>query len=443
MKVMNRTALIPLLFVAFATSAPGVALAQALDPNVLRSSGTTVRVDTIVNVDTVIRTEIITRTDILSRQEIIVRKDSLAGSSSGVFPAERRSAVPPYAPVATSPVAPMPVVQKQPQTAVTQVSPVTVAPTDITVVDVDNGSLNTECPDYEAQIALIEEERAALGRERENLEAERAAFAASRAAWEREKSSIPVTLAGDEKFPAHVTFRGDTIPTILRTRNFGRYDRGLFNHLFIPKGIWQIGVTASYGEFSTENLEMLDLVSDVDFSGHIFAIRPYFSYFINNNMSVGMRLGYNSGKASINSFAVDIDEDMSFNLHDISYDSESYTAAVTYNQYFGIAPRGRFGIFNEVELAFSGGSSDFRRPYNGVIRETHTTTMQAALNFSPGVCVFIMDQVSFNVSFGVFGFSLRNEKQTVDGTPAGSRFTSGANFRFNIFNINFGVAVNL
>ena len=242
-----------------------------------------------------------------------------------------------------------------------------------------------------------------------------------------------------------VLFRGDTINMILKDRNLGRqrFDRGLFNWLFIPKGIWQVGLTASYGEFSTADLQILDLVSDIDFKGHIFSIRPYFAYFVRSNISVGMRLGYTSGRASIGSFNMEIDEDMSFNLHDIMYKSESYSAALTFSQYLGIARRGRFGVFNEVELAFSSGSSDFHRPFNGEMRETHTTTMQAALNFSPGVSVYVLDQVSFNVSLGVFGLNVKHEKQKVDGEPLGSRTTSGANFRFNIFNINFGIAVNI
>ena len=33
------------------------------------------------------------------------------------------------------------------------------------------------------------------------------------------------------------------------------------------------------------------------------------------------------------------------------------------------------------------------------------------------------------------------EKQATNGVDEGSRFTSGANFRFNIFNINFGLMV--
>ncbi len=75
------------------------------------------------------------------------------------------------------------------------------------------------------------------------------------------------------------------------------------------------------------------------------------------------------------------------------------------------------------------------------MKDTRTNFVTASLNFSPGVCVFIMDYISFNVSFGVFGLNVRNERQWTDGKEEGSRFTSGANFRFNIFNINFGMAV--
>ncbi|MBD5196525.1 MAG: hypothetical protein HDS89_03615 [Bacteroidales bacterium] len=240
-----------------------------------------------------------------------------------------------------------------------------------------------------------------------------------------------------------VKWKGDTLNMQLKSRNFGRFDRGLSNYLFIPKGQWSFGLTASYGELSTDNLEMLGLLSDVDISGHMFSVKPYMSYFIKNNVSIGMRFGYTSAKGNINSFNVDIDEDMNFNLHDIMYRNESYTAAFTLRQYIGIARRGRFGVFNDVELAFSSGNSDFQRPYAGVLRNTHTTYMEAGLNFSPGVCVFIMKNVSFNLSFGVFGFYLRNEKQMENGEETGNRTTSGANFRFNIFNINFGIGVHI
>lgn len=240
-----------------------------------------------------------------------------------------------------------------------------------------------------------------------------------------------------------VLWKGDTIPMQLKTRNLGRYDRGLSNYLFIPKGQWAFGLTASYGELSTDNTEIFGLLTDIDMGIHAFSIKPYMMYFIKNNLSVGLRFGYTSMKGRIDSFGVDIDEDMNFNLHDIMYRNESYTAAMILRQYIGISRKGRFGVFNEIELAFSSGNSDFQRPFGGEPRTTHTTNMKLGLNFSPGVTVMVMKNVSCNVSFGVFGFYLQNEKQMEDGVDTGNRVTSGANFRFNIFNINFGLGIHI
>lgn len=255
--------------------------------------------------------------------------------------------------------------------------------------------------------------------------------------WDVKPSSRNIDM--NEK----VIVRGDTVNMILRDRNFGRFNRGLFNYLFMPKGVWQFGLTASYGEFSSDDLQLLDLISNFNFDGHTFSVRPYISYFIANNISVGLRFGYTSARANLNKFAVDFDEDLNFDISDVHYRNESYTAAIMMRQYIGLARRGRFGVFNEVELAFSSGNGDFTRPFDSKPKVTHTTYMDARLNFSPGVCVMIMRNVSFNVSFGVFGFYLHNEKQTTDGVESGNRFTSGANFRFNIFNINFGVGVHI
>ena len=52
----------------------------------------------------------------------------------------------------------------------------------------------------------------------------------------------------------------DTISILLPERNLGRYDRGLFNYLFIPKGQWAFGLTASYGEFNSEDVEVLSVI---------------------------------------------------------------------------------------------------------------------------------------------------------------------------------------
>lgn len=235
----------------------------------------------------------------------------------------------------------------------------------------------------------------------------------------------------------------DTVSIILPQRNFGRYDRGLFNFLFIPKGQWAFGLTASYGEFDTEDIQILSVLKDLDFKGKLYSIKPSVSYFIGNNQSIGLKFNYTRGYADLNSLAVDIDDDLNFSLHDVSYYSQSYAASIFYRTYIGLSSMKRFAFFNDVDLSFGSGSSRFKRYYNDQLRDTRTTITEASLNFSPGLCVFIQDYLSFNVSFGVFGIKMRNEKQRTNDVEEGSRFTSGANFRFNIFNINFGIGVHI
>lgn len=236
---------------------------------------------------------------------------------------------------------------------------------------------------------------------------------------------------------------GDTISIILPQKNYGRYDRGLYNFLFIPKGQWSFGLTASYGEFNTDDVEILSILKDFDIKVKAYSLKPTISYFFRNNQSIGIKFDYTRSNVDLANMTFDFDDDMNFTLKDVSYYSQSYSASINYRNYIGLGAQKRFAIFNEIDLGFGSGSSRFKRIIGGEPRDTRTNITTASLNFSPGVCVYIMDNVSFNVSFGVFGLKMRNEKQITDGETEGSRFTSGANFRFNIFNINFGLAVNI
>lgn len=82
-------------------------------------------------------------------------------------------------------------------------------------------------------------------------------------------------------FNEKVIVRGDTVDMIIKEKNLGRYNRGLLNYLFIPKGTWNIGLAVSYGEFSSEDLQFLQLLTDLDFNGHTFSIKPHFSIYPN------------------------------------------------------------------------------------------------------------------------------------------------------------------
>lgn len=252
---------------------------------------------------------------------------------------------------------------------------------------------------------------------------------------------LSVSIPGSPDLNETATWRGDTVLMALPTKRLGRYDRKLYNWLIYPRGLWHISLTANYGELSTDDSEFLSLIKDVDLKGTIYSIKPSVSFFLRNNLAIGMRLALTKGEMGINSFNVDIDEDMSFNLHDIKYTSESYSTALFIQQYFGLSRRGRFAVYNEAELAGGTGNTHFIRPFDGEMKDTRTKFQTVGLTYSPGISIMMMKNAAFNLSFGIFGFHLKSEKQWENGEESGSRVTSGINFRFNIFNINFGVSI--
>ena len=77
---------------------------------------------------------------------------------------------------------------------------------------------------------------------------------------------IPVdTLDIDESILDEKVIIGeDTVSIVIPQKNYGRYDRGLYNYLIIPKGQWAFGLTASYGEFNTDDIQVLSILKNLD-----------------------------------------------------------------------------------------------------------------------------------------------------------------------------------
>lgn len=235
----------------------------------------------------------------------------------------------------------------------------------------------------------------------------------------------------------------DTVNIIIPEKNYGRYDRGLFNYLFIPRKHWMFGVSASWGEFSADDLRLLSDLKDLDVKCSVFSVNPYAAWFFRHNECVGLRFTYSRTSLDLNNLSVDFDDDINFTLKDVLFHDQSYSGAAFYRHYIGLDNSRRFAVFNEVSLALAGGHGRFLRSYNDVPRDTKSDKFDMRLNFSPGLCAFMQENISFDVSFGVFGWYITHTTQTTNGTDEGTRNTSGANFKFNIFNINFGMAIHI
>ncbi len=233
----------------------------------------------------------------------------------------------------------------------------------------------------------------------------------------------------------------DSTVVLIPEKNYGRFDRGLYAHLVVPKGLVACGLQASYGEIGTSDLQMLNIISDLDFAVKAYSVKPYLQYFYKHNKAVGLRFGFSRSEIDLNSFALDFDEDINFNIRDVSYRTQNTSVALFHRNYIGLDKSRRFAVFNEVSLGYSGGTGSFSRLFNDQPKVTQSKSNEFRLDFSPGLCVFIQEKVAFNMSFGIFGWYWKRETQVTNGVEEGVHSASGANFKINLFNLNMGVSI--
>ncbi len=270
------------------------------------------------------------------------------------------------------------------------------------------------------------------------------------------KRILPILFGLLTCFSAHAVsrhYRNDSIrsmrdslqrydPDVLKTKAIGRYDRGIINYRFIPKGHKLFGVTASYANSVSDNSNMLLLLTDLDYSFKSMRVNPFAGYFVRDNIMIGVKFGYNNQQIRIDNSALNV-EDLDFSLANIALSQRIYSSALFHRSYVGLDRGRRFGVFNETSLGLTTGDATFSRLEDGRPKVTDTSITQIELGISPGLAVFIMQNVSAEVSFGLIGFNYRHESQTVNNEKAGSFSSSGANFKINLLNINIGITVCL
>ena len=252
--------------------------------------------------------------------------------------------------------------------------------------------------------------------------------------------SIPaVALDNTDTIPTHPA-SSKSIDTIPEKKFLGRiYNRGVTNHLFVKRHTWMTGLTVTHGQYNSEDIEFLSVLKDFDCKARLFSINPFVGYFIRENVCIGVKYGYQNIYASLGNISIDIDDDMSFTLKDMSFEEELFKTTIFHRSYVGLDKGKRFGLFNETSLSFNTGSARYQRGSEENRRDTRTKIREVHIGLNPGATVFIMENVSAELSFGVVGFRYREEKQSTNGEESGWRKSSGANFKINLLNISIGI----
>ncbi len=229
------------------------------------------------------------------------------------------------------------------------------------------------------------------------------------------------------------------------TINEMRRQRGLtdMHNLFVPKGQWIFGGTASYSTHTNDRYQFL-IIEDIDSKGYTFRVSPMIAYALRDNMAVGGRFIYSRSLLKLDNahlkFGDDADatELRAKNFYTLTH---SYTAAVIWRQYIPLGRSKRFALFNEIQL--SGGGSEAKFTNDSPVKGTYQTGYSLSLGIAPGIVAFATNNMAVEVNVGVMGISYNHTKQVHNQVQEGKLNTSMMNFKVNIFSIGLGLAFYL
>lgn len=280
------------------------------------------------------------------------------------------------------------------------------------------------------------------------------------AAGSGESAPVPLRQAVPSVIPALLPDAGYDVPApalefsepepVRKRQRFlpmrRRIDRKVDNIKFAYKGEVILGLTASYGTLTSEDTDYFLLLDNFNAEGSITTVNPFIGYFYRDNRCIGIRFGYRHIGGTLGNLNFDLGEqnDFDFSLDHMDLTSDNFSFGVFHRSYVGLDRKGRFGLFAELELSVTTGSSDFKYKSGESFKTTYSDMFQARLSFNPGVAVYIFPNVCGTLSFGLGGIQYSKVTQKDEnGVKIGSRDASKMRFRLNLANINVGMTVHL
>lgn len=221
-----------------------------------------------------------------------------------------------------------------------------------------------------------------------------------------------------------------------------RFDRGIEQHTFVPKGQWIVGGNISFSQHSNNNYKFI-VIEGWNGEGYNFNVSPFLLYTFKDNIAAGGRFKYTRSLLKIDNLSLDLGDDISFDMNDIYNLSQGYYGSGLFRTYINLGNSKRFGLYNEVQLTLGGTQSKMVSGKGESLTGTYETSFDFQLGMSPGLVAFVNDYVAAEVAIGVLGFDVKKTKQVTNQIETGNRRTSSANFKINLFALSLGLAFYL
>lgn len=237
----------------------------------------------------------------------------------------------------------------------------------------------------------------------------------------------------------------EAVDNLRLTTNQKRDRRGLtdLSNIFIPKGQWIFGGTASFSTHTNNKYTYL-IVDGINSTGHTFKVSPLLAYAFKSNMAAGGRFIYSRTLLKIDDADLAIGgDDSGFNVsvNDYYAIKQTFSVGAIWRQYIPLGHNKRFAFFNEVQLSMGHSQSKFTA--DSPVKGTFSNGYDIGLGISPGIVAFATNDIAIELNIGVMGVSYSSVEQVHNQVTVGEKRSSMMNFKVNLFSIGLGASFYL
>lgn len=212
------------------------------------------------------------------------------------------------------------------------------------------------------------------------------------------------------------------------------------NHLILPKGAWQCGLSVMYADFDSNNTDYMLLLQGLSARASMLRLAPEAAYTFKDNHAIGVRFQYSKISGVLDGVTADLLGNLSLPIENLYANSLSMGANIFQRTYIGIDDRGRFGIFWDYTLGYTRSTTQFA---STVDSSAFSANQKLHLGFAPGVVYFPMNNVSVHLGICLADLSYNHITAYDNGNLVGSRHAWKANARLNVMDLNFGLTIHL
>ncbi|RXI23482.1 MAG: hypothetical protein C7K11_05865 [Candidatus Amulumruptor caecigallinarius] len=229
----------------------------------------------------------------------------------------------------------------------------------------------------------------------------------------------------------------DDTASAAKTDSIPVFERGIQQLKFIPKGQWIAGVSVSYSQEHEDNYTFF-VLENLNGDTYSFKVSPTVLYAFKDNLAIGGRVGYQRRRTQLESGMLNLGEGTQFDVDHLYSIGHNFYVAGVFRNYLSMGSSMRFGFFNEVQLELGGGQSKLTNGVGDDFSGTYESNFSLSVGLQPGMVVFLNNYSAVEVNIGVLGFNYKHTNSKRDQIYESHRNSSSANFRINLFSIQFG-----